>query len=307
MRRVYASIPYEGSPLNRLRLDDATPDARSKHLFGKYVRQQNQKHQDEFSTNDYQNLSQYLIWLAQQMNTHNITMFYIEHLQPWMLPKRIEPRYRWGMGLGVGLFGLVMLLSFQTANVLLDVRRFRLADAVWVMILGGLIIYMLAKEMMKDVAVADRLHWNIITWQPLRIVLRWLLNWGQILVLIWMVIFWVIVALIWWMNISLNTQLSGALKSQRISEHMTWTIIILISVLILWLILVWIQGAPIQHFVLRILFTRGGAMPWDYAKFLQACAKAGLLRQVGGGFIFRHRYLQDFFAREQGSSSLYRR
>jgi hypothetical protein len=35
-----------------------------------------------------------------------------------------------------------------------------------------------------------------------------------------------------------------------------------------------------------------------YARFLDTCASAGLLRKVGGGYIFAHRYLLEYFAEQ---------
>ncbi len=52
----------------------------------------------------------------------------------------------------------------------------------------------------------------------------------------------------------------------------------------------------IQHFVLRFYLWREGALPWRYAWFLDRAADLVLLRKVGGGYIFAHRLLQEYFA-----------
>src|SRR6266508_5273577 len=52
----------------------------------------------------------------------------------------------------------------------------------------------------------------------------------------------------------------------------------------------------IQHFVLRLLLWRSGAMPWNYARFLDYAAERLFLRKVGGGYIFVHRLLMEYFA-----------
>ena len=36
--------------------------------------------------------------------------------------------------------------------------------------------------------------------------------------------------------------------------------------------------------------------PWDYVRFLDHATKRIFLRKVGGGYIFIHRLLQDYFA-----------
>lgn len=54
--------------------------------------------------------------------------------------------------------------------------------------------------------------------------------------------------------------------------------------------------ACLQHLVLRLLLWRTGAMPWNYARFLDFAAERLLLRKVGGGYIFVHRLLLEHFA-----------
>jgi len=54
--------------------------------------------------------------------------------------------------------------------------------------------------------------------------------------------------------------------------------------------------APIQHVVLRMHLQRLKFMPWNYPQFLDYAADHILLRKVGGGYMFRHRLLLDYFA-----------
>jgi len=54
--------------------------------------------------------------------------------------------------------------------------------------------------------------------------------------------------------------------------------------------------ASIQHFTLRFILYCNGYMPWSYARFLDYAAERIFLRKVGGGYIFVHRLLQDYFA-----------
>jgi hypothetical protein len=53
--------------------------------------------------------------------------------------------------------------------------------------------------------------------------------------------------------------------------------------------------ACIQHIVLRYILYRAGAIPWRYARFLDEAAEHIFLRKVGGGYIFVHRLLQEYF------------
>jgi hypothetical protein len=60
--------------------------------------------------------------------------------------------------------------------------------------------------------------------------------------------------------------------------------------------------AYLRHYVLRLLLWRSGAIPWNYTRFLDIAAEQILLRKVGGGYIFLHRLLLDYFADLETSS-----
>jgi hypothetical protein len=57
-----------------------------------------------------------------------------------------------------------------------------------------------------------------------------------------------------------------------------------------------------QHFALRQALSRDGAIPQNYARFLDYAAALIFLRKVGGGYIFVHRYLLEYFAGLEASS-----
>jgi hypothetical protein len=50
-----------------------------------------------------------------------------------------------------------------------------------------------------------------------------------------------------------------------------------------------------NHYYLRFLLWVQGCLPWQYARFLDETADRIILRKVGGGYIFIHRLLQDYF------------
>jgi hypothetical protein len=62
--------------------------------------------------------------------------------------------------------------------------------------------------------------------------------------------------------------------------------------------------ACIQHVLLRWHLWRAGVIPWNYPHFLDHAAERILLHKVGGGYIFVHRLLLEYFASldEQESS-----
>jgi hypothetical protein len=55
-------------------------------------------------------------------------------------------------------------------------------------------------------------------------------------------------------------------------------------------------AAWLQHYLLRFLLYCSGAMPWNLTRFLDYAADRIFLRKVGGGYIFIHRLLMEYFA-----------
>jgi hypothetical protein len=64
--------------------------------------------------------------------------------------------------------------------------------------------------------------------------------------------------------------------------------------------------ACMQHLTLRLILWRKGAMPWNYARFLDYATQLILLQKVGGGYIFIHRLLLEHFAAEFGGDRPHR-
>lgn len=65
------------------------------------------------------------------------------------------------------------------------------------------------------------------------------------------------------------------------------------------LALLWYGGIEaIHHAVLRTLLRREGSIPSRYSAFLDQAVDLIFLRRVGGGYIFIHQLLQDYFARK---------
>ena len=55
-------------------------------------------------------------------------------------------------------------------------------------------------------------------------------------------------------------------------------------------------SAVIKHYALRLIFWLSGYTPFKFIKFLDHCAKLIFLKKVGGGYIFIHRMLLEYFA-----------
>ncbi len=59
----------------------------------------------------------------------------------------------------------------------------------------------------------------------------------------------------------------------------------------------WYGGLDvIQHYTLRFILWRRGYLPWNLVRFLDYAAERIFLRKVGGGYIFVHRLLLEYFA-----------
>ena len=52
----------------------------------------------------------------------------------------------------------------------------------------------------------------------------------------------------------------------------------------------------IKHYALRLILWLKGYTPFNFIKFLDHCARLILLKKVGGGYIFIHRMLLEYFA-----------
>jgi hypothetical protein len=57
-------------------------------------------------------------------------------------------------------------------------------------------------------------------------------------------------------------------------------------------------GDVIRHVSLRLVLALFGDTPWKYARFLDEAARRGLLRRVGGSYIFLHPLLMQYLARK---------
>jgi hypothetical protein len=55
-------------------------------------------------------------------------------------------------------------------------------------------------------------------------------------------------------------------------------------------------SAVIKHYALRLILSWKGYTPFNFIKFLDHCAKLIFLKKVGGGYIFVHRMLLEYFA-----------
>jgi Cdc6-like AAA superfamily ATPase len=55
-------------------------------------------------------------------------------------------------------------------------------------------------------------------------------------------------------------------------------------------------SACFRHLILRFMLNRQGSAPWNYAQFLDYAAGLLFVQKVGGGYVFVHRMLLEYFA-----------
>jgi hypothetical protein len=55
-------------------------------------------------------------------------------------------------------------------------------------------------------------------------------------------------------------------------------------------------GAVIQHVVIRLMLWQYGMAPIRYVRWLEHAVRLRFIYHVGGGYVFMHRVVQDYFA-----------
>lgn len=316
MKMVYAGRPYTGSPFRQLRLEDE--GERQDHLLSEYVNIQLSEHQH--ARYDRNETLHYLRWLAWQMLRNKESVFYIENLQPdWTVHQK---RYRLIVVLLLGSsIGSLFGLSFGLASG---------SSAGLPAILGGLGYGLLFG--LLNIEFAESFSWrNGFSRELLLGVLLFVLISGFTLLMLFGVLYiWLIFShslivggLLFSLRLGLTVESSLDVKNKPNAGFMLsirnglvagvlfglcgtlglGLSLSLSSSLFLGLLLVLLLGLlggwrpVVQHIVLRIFLSTEGVIPrWRYDRFLNYCAEAGLLRKVGGGYIFRHRLLLEHFA-----------
>jgi hypothetical protein len=98
----------------------------------------------------------------------------------------------------------------------------------------------------------------------------------------------------------LNGGLSDSLRDLFHEEWSTGQLIDLLTILLIFGLMFGLirgLGAIIKHYSLRLVLWRSGKTPFKFIPFLDHCAKLILLKKVGGGYIFIHRMLLEYFAK----------
>ena len=280
--------------------------------------------------------SHWLSWLARRMSQHGPTIFLIERMQPDWLPTRAQRRIMTvGVGSMIGLLnGLVfwLILVMLIGLPLFDWSVVVLSVLIG-LILGQFLEldYMLSRRYRSIHPIETlRFSWPTIVTMALGVGLLAYLSTSLSSMFVCMLL------LFSGLHIAVYAGLTkgeidartvpneGVYRSARnaLYAFMVFGSLLGLSfALIIWLMpwMMWLPGpfvvfaimlfatglpaglhlggrACIQHFVLRIMLWRNGFAPLNYVRFLDYAAGRIFLRKVGGGYIFVHRLLLEYFA-----------
>ena len=332
------TLAYHGVSVKDLVAAGSLEDRR-RHLFNDYVMAMLPPRGAETRYTQQQTMH-WLTWLARQMAHYSQTEFYIERMQPDWLPDNKRQDYRGVLSLVFGLiFGLLTGLVFGLLNGL----AVGLEDGL-VGVLVGVLIFGLRKEIKPaehitwswqkvrkrlGCGVVFGLVFGLLFVLVGRLVggLGFVLGFGLVGVLvgglsgemldthkldmpnrgIWRSARY---GLISGLVVVLGFVLVGGLFFGQFPATHYGLLFELVVVLFLGLFLGLLLGlslggaAFMQHFILRWFFWRAGSLPWNYPRFLDYAAERILLHKVGGGYIFVHRLLLEYFATLDDASIL---
>jgi len=315
------AMAYAGRPVAEQHTSE-TPEVRRRHLFAAYVERMLQRR--SISTRyAHQQTENWLAWLAWQMGQHSQTAFYLEHMQPDWLPDRV----RWIPTKGVRLV-VVLLFALATGGLFGIVTG--VASGLVLGLLFGVTSWVVLSRMeainIGGIIGVEILHWSwprslfsllsiFMTGIVFGLVLG--LLYGLLAGLVAGLLFVVLTGLM--QGLSAGTIATKTIPNQGIYRSVrnaflvgvpSGAIIGLAGGLIAGVGIGLVTGiaggavlglpygglACLQHFALRLVIVRSGFAPWRYAAFLDYAAERLFLRKVGGGYMFIHRQLQEYFA-----------
>ena len=277
-------LTYHGkSTLELLPLVKTAPADQQHVLFHNYVERMLQKDGPRLHATAQQT-KHWLVWLAHQLTAHHQTELYLERLQLDWLPKGQRAFYRWSIrllfgllsglrgglvcglacGLVFGLFsGLVFGLRVGLRVGLVFGLVFGLSAGLGAGLLIGLLIGLLFFGLGVGSSGKQLTERSILS--PNEGIRRSVKN-G--------LVFGLVFGLLGGLGGGLLGGLGGGLLGG----------------------LVFGLDATLLHYTLRFWLWRTHLFPRQAVPFLDDTVEQLLLRKVGGGYVFRHRLLQDYFA-----------
>ncbi|MBV9258983.1 MAG: TIR domain-containing protein [Ktedonobacteraceae bacterium] len=322
------TLTYQGKTPDELTAIKS-PELLRRQLFTQYVARMLQRRRIATHYGSQQTCA-WLVNLARQMKQHGQTVFYIERMQmDWLARSSLIRYFRIGVVLICGLIGMLIgLLTTWLTVKPLTIQAVLVGGggiALAIGLLGGLQLKIRPSEtFIWSWRIMIRRWFNVLLLMILCALVGGL-GVDQIKnVLVSTLIgglFGVLFSLIF--NVLLEGEADSisdtrhiSIPNQEIKRSARYSLLIIaISVpfILLFIPLSKLEVilvatfsltgalgfgglACIQHFVLRFLLWRSGQLPWNLPRFLDYAAERILLRKVGGGYIFIHRLLLDYFA-----------
>ncbi len=287
------AVAYRGKAAGELS-GFADAETQERHLYDNYVTQR-LREEGAHPRYSHTQTRHYLAWLAKAMVTHDRIVFHIEDLRGTWLDEGQHKQARratlvvgMGHGLFFGLGGRNLIstafdspyfaerLSFRQKG--LRIRRVSRQNFV---LFFGLVVE----------AIDLKTRPNQSVWRSLRSGLFFGLVSGLFFGLVSGLFFGLVSGLVVGLIGGLGSGLVVGLIGALVGGLFFGLVVGLLGGLRYGL------AAVIAHVILRRVLWRSGDAPWNYADFLTYTSARHLTRQVGGGFLFRHRKLMEHFAR----------
>jgi MFS family permease len=354
------TLAYQGRSAAEVRATGSLEERRA-HLFENYTERMFERRTKVIEYTRAQTIH-WLSWLARILVRNNLSMLYVERMQPdWSLARKqkwvvilatiaLEAFIGLVLGLGAGLIaGLGLLLAFDlNPEIRFIVPSIGLQGGLGGVLTGMLVDYIYGHR----ITPAESLRWS---WTAARSKLDYTLIIGTGVAcgllfgvaqavfvglsagLIHGPVVGSVIGLAFWLvrgtvtdRIPTRTKPNEGIQRSLKSALISFLAVGLVGGLIYGLIYGLIQGliygpvaglkivlilgsagimmfgmiggltngghAYIKHYVLRILLWRNNFSPRNHIRFLDYAAERIFLRKIGGGYIFIHRLLMEYFA-----------
>jgi DNA polymerase III delta prime subunit len=276
------SLAYQGAGSNELAREKGdSPEQRRKQIFSLYVEQMFQRKGPGCLAFPKEKIIGWLSWLARKMRKHSQSIF-LELEPSWLDTRAAEVTYgaieALSLGLVFGLFfGPMSALIFGWLIRAIGEHTARIAGLSGGMFVGLSLIIILC--------LLDAIVPVICGLVNLLLAGLWLE--GAPFLVTW---------LIFWLNFALSAGLSFWL-SARLTSGLSYGLLLgLFAALIFGVNLYLGVLDVIKHYALRLTLWLSRYTPFNFITFLDQCVKLIFLKKVGGGYIFIHRMLLDYFA-----------
>ena len=325
------TLAYKGISITDL--PGINQEQRRQHLFDKYIQRMFER-RIPFNTN-YQNYSQerslyYLSWLAKKMTKQSETVFLIERMQPNFISTKADKINYYiyclliyiivsgSVGLQLISPGRTVLAMICTAIffwIFFGFEKIKPVEALrwsWKNARDNLIFGMAGGFLLGIFLRLTAVGSNFLYWNEYLYQLKpdaWIrgIVFGLSLGLIFVLIRGFTAPSIQTLSAP-NEGIWQSVKNAIVFGLISSIILGIAAYLLKWRIYAWaLYGlafggtagggeACVKHLIVRGILYKNGDIPWNYARFLNYATERIFLQKVGGGYIFIHRLLLEYFA-----------